>query len=225
MNTQPSDYLSLLPPAEIQKAGLPFWLFYLLLSVIVLLIIFNFLKNKSLRQRLSYTLAGPRRRFNRLRLQVQMRKEEQKKAELFRRLGELTSSKWPDLPEIEEIASEIRSLEEKNTALQNRWHILYRELELLKLEKQKLSANSNPRERAKEEQEKVDRRIAELEKEKAEIQRNIMATEELLSPHLETIGRVIYRLRPDREDLDFIYFQIDDLGRSIQEIKEKIENL
>jgi len=154
-----------------------------------------------------------------------MRKEEQKKAELFRRLGELTSSKWPDLPEIEEIASEIRSLEEKNTALQNRWHILYRELELLKLEKQKLSANSNPRERAKEEQEKVDRRIAELEKEKAEIQRNIMATEELLSPHLETIGRVIYRLRPDREDLDFIYFQIDDLGRSIQEIKEKIENL
>jgi len=225
VNTQPSDYLSLLPPAEIQKAGLPFWLFYLLLSVIVLLIIFNFLKNKSLRQRLSYTLAGPRRRFNRLRLQVQMRKEEQKKAELFRRLGELTSSKWPDLPEIEEIASEIRSLEEKNTALQNRWHILYRELELLKLEKQKLSANSNPRERAKEEQEKVDRRIAELEKEKAEIQRNIMATEELLSPHLETIGRVIYRLRPDREDLDFIYFQIDDLGRSIQEIKEKIENL
>lgn len=225
MNSQPSDYLSLLPSTEIQKAGLPFWLFYLLLSLIVLLIILNFLKNKSLRQRLSYTLAGPRRRFNRLRLQVRMRNEEQKKAELFRRLGELASSKWPDLPEIEEFTSEIRSLEEKITDLQNRWHLLYRELELLKLEKRKLLANSHSGETTKEEQEKVDRRIAELEKEKAEIQRNIMATDELLAPHHENIGRVIYRLRPNREDLDFIYFQIDDVGKSIQEIKEKIENL
>ncbi|MGB9893816.1 MAG: hypothetical protein ACPLRA_05335 [Candidatus Saccharicenans sp.] len=219
------DYQSLLSSIERPKAGLPFWLFYFLLSLIILLIFFNFLQNKDLRQKLSYILAGPRRRFDRLRLEVTIKKEEQKKAELLRKLGELSSIKWPDLPEIEEIASEIRSLEEKKASLQAQWHGLYRQLETFKLEKRKLLANNNSSGSLKRELVELEKKIATLEKEKTEIQESLLANNELLEPHHETIGRIIYKLRPDREDLSFLYFQIDKANKIIQELKEKMESL
>lgn len=55
-----------------------------------------------------------------------MKREENKKSELLKRLGELTSIQWPDLPEIEDISREIKALEEKNTGLQVEWHRIYK---------------------------------------------------------------------------------------------------
>lgn len=225
MDNLSPEYLSLLSSPEIQKEGLPYWLFYLLLSIILLLIFTNFLQNKDLRQKISYTLAGPRRKFNRLRLQVKLRKEEEKKAELLRQLGQLISVRWPDLPEIEDIASEIRSLEEKSSQLQALWHEVYRRLEILKLEKRKLMLTENSVEKSPAQLKELEEKIAALEKNKAEIQEKLLATNEQLEPYHEIIGRIIYKLRPDRQDLAFLYFQIDKAEEKIKALKKEIESL
>lgn len=222
-NISPKD-ISLLSSFEIQKEGLPFWLFYFLLSLILLLIFINFLQNKDLRQKLSYTLAGPRRRLHGLRLQVKLRKEEEKKAELFRRLGKLVSTKWPDLPEIEEIASEIRSLEEVCSKLQALWHEIYKNLEILKLKKRKLLLPENSGEKNPKELKELDEKIAGLEKNKAEIQEKLLATNEVLEPQYETVGRVIYKSRLNRQDLAFLYFQINKTEEKIKILEKEIKN-
>jgi len=219
------SHLSLLQVAGAKQGGLPFWVFYLLLSLILLLIFINFLQNKDFRQKLSYLMARPRRRLHRLRLQVYLKKEEQKKTELLRQLGELSSLKWPDLPEIEEIASEIRALEEKNCWLQAEWHQVYRRLEILKLQKRRLLNSEAGQDKPKSNLEEIETEISSLEKTRQEIQESILTTDELLAPHHQTIGQVVYRLRPDREDLAFIYFQLDRANERIKKLKQDIEKL
>ncbi|HAR35952.1 MAG TPA: hypothetical protein DCR87_03420 [Acidobacteria bacterium] len=219
------DRLSFLATVDLQKAGLPFWVFYLLLSLILLLIFINFLQKKDLRQKLSYFLAGPRRRFSRLRIQVLIKREQDKKAELLKRLGEFTSIQWPDLPEIEDIAREIRALEENNASLQAQWHRVYKELESRRAEKQQLLSSPESEEKLKTRLAELDQEIAELEKTRAEIQASIIRTDELLEPYHETIGSIMYRLRPEREDLAFLYFQLDSLENKIRQLQEQLEKL
>ncbi|MDI6697753.1 MAG: hypothetical protein QME85_02295 [Candidatus Saccharicenans sp.] len=220
-----SSHLSLLSTPELQKAGLPFWVFYLLLSAILFLIFINFLQKKDLRQRISYILAGPRRRFSRLRIEVLLKREEGKKSELLKHLGELTSIQWPDLPEIEEISREIKTLEEKNTALQGEWHRIYKQLDGLKQEKTRLLSSPVTDDKLKARLAELEGKIANQEKEMGRIQAGIVATDEQLEPYHQTIGHVMYRLRPNREDLAFLYFQIDSVESRIRQLKERLEKL
>lgn len=206
-------------------ASLPFWVFYLLLSLILLLIFINFLQKKDLRQKLSYSLAGPRRRFARLRIQVLIKNEESKKAELLKRLGEFASIQWPDLPEINNLAREIRALEENNAGLQAKWHRIYKELESCRAEKQKLLMSPESGKELKARLAELDQEMSELEKTRAEIQASIVRTDELLEPYHRTIGSIMYRLRPEREDLAFFYFQLDSLENKIRRLQEQLEKL
>ncbi|MCX8159809.1 MAG: hypothetical protein N3G18_02610 [Candidatus Saccharicenans sp.] len=225
MDSAVSSHLSLLSTPELQKAGVPFWVFYLLLSVILLLVFINFLQKKDLRQRISYVLASPRRRFSRLRIEVLLKREESKKSELLKRLGEMTSIQWPDLPEIEEISREIKTLEEKNTSLQAEWHRIYKQLENLKQEKNRLLSSPGPDDNLKARLTELENRIAEQEEELKQVQASIVTTDEQLEPYHQTIGHIMYRLRPDREDLAFLYFQIDSLENKIRQLKDKLEKL
>lgn len=225
MDSAAASHLSLLSTPELQKGGLPFWVFYLLLSIILLLIFINFLQKKDLRQRISYVLAGPRRRFSRLRIEVLLKREESKKSELLKRLGEMTSIQWPDLPEIKEISREIKTLEEKNTGLQVEWHRIYKQLENLRQEKTRLLSSPVPEDNYKARLAQLETMIADREKELKQVQASIVATDEQLEPYHKTIGHIMYSLRPDREDLVFLYFQIDSLESKIRELKDRLEKL
>ncbi len=220
-----SSHMSLLQTPELQKGGLPFWVFYLLLSVILLLIFINFLQKKDLRQRISYILASPRRRFSRLRIEVLLKREESKKNELLKRLGELTSIEWPGLPELEEISREIKTLEEKNTRLQAEWHRIYKKLENLKQEKIELLSSPVPDDCLRIRLTELEKIIDSLEKELGRVQASIVASDEQLEPFHQTIGHIMYNLKPDREDLAFLYFQIDSLENRIRQLKEKLEKI
>lgn len=222
MDSLASSHMSLLQTPELQKGGLPFWVFYLLLSVILLLIFINFLQKKDLRQRISYILASPRRRFSRLRIEVLVKREESKKNELLKRLGELTSIEWPDLPELEEISREIKTLEEKNTSFQVEWHRIYKQLENLKQEKTGLLSSPIPDDSLRTRLTELEKNIDSLEKELGRVQSSILATDEQLEPFHQSIGRIMYDLRPEREDLAFLYFQIDSLENKIRQLKEKL---
>jgi len=117
------------PPIE--KEGLPYWIFWFMLLIIMLLVVFIFLRDKSLRQRISTFLAGAKRRSILIRLKFQMKKERQKRIASLKRLGEKAWAE--DIPheESEAIRAELRGLFEKRGAFQMEWDAALRELEKL----------------------------------------------------------------------------------------------
>ncbi len=111
--------------------GLPYWLFWFLLCVILLLLATIFLRDKDLRRRMSAFLSGTRRRMLRLRLQTRLGREKEKKAALWRELGRRA---WSEEVAATCVAGECRKLaglEEEMHALQMAWHEVYSRIEAL----------------------------------------------------------------------------------------------
>ena len=117
-------------PAEVTK-GLPFWLLWLLLCVILLLVVFIFLRDKDLRRRISAFLSGARRHMIRLRLQVKLKKEKEKKAALWRELGKLAWSEEVQASCIDEDCGKLAGLEEEIGRLRKTWNDVYSRIEVL----------------------------------------------------------------------------------------------
>jgi chromosome segregation ATPase len=116
---------------SLQREGLPYWLFWFLLCIILLLIVFIFLRDKQLRVRLSSFLAGARRRSLLFRLKFQLKKESQKRGTLLRKLGEKA---WgEDIPVVgsEFIRRELARLFDKRNAGQMEWKKAFADLERL----------------------------------------------------------------------------------------------
>ncbi len=117
-----------LGPARLQDAaeaaaeGLPFWILWFLLCVILMLIVFIVLRDKDLRARMSSFLSGARRKMLRLRLQAKVRKEEAKRIGLLRSLGEKA---WElDLADekAEPVRARLQEIEERIHLEQIKWH-------------------------------------------------------------------------------------------------------
>jgi chromosome segregation ATPase len=125
----PPDPARLQETAETAAEGLPFWLFWFLLCVILMLIVFIVLRDKDLRSRMSSFLSGARRKMLRLRLQAKVRKEEARKAGVIRALGERA---WDlDLRDerADPVRARLREIEENIHAEQMKWHGLITEIE------------------------------------------------------------------------------------------------
>ncbi len=110
---------------------LPFWLFWLLLCVILLLLFTIFLRDKGLRRRLSSFLSGARRRMVRLRLQAKLRREKEKKTSLWKELGKKAWSEDVSADCIAEECGKLASFEEDMHAHQMTWHEIYSRVEAL----------------------------------------------------------------------------------------------
>ncbi len=98
--------------------GMSFWVFWFLLSVILLLVFFIFLREKRLRQKLNLFFSRATRGFIKSRLQARLKKENQKKAELIRELGEETRKQGISVEESKEIDGELKKLEDNMSASQ-----------------------------------------------------------------------------------------------------------
>ncbi len=118
-------------PALESGEGLPFWLLWFLLCVIVLLVAFIFLRDKDLRRRISSFLSGARRHMLRLRLQVKLKKERQKKTALWRELGKLAWNEDFRAPCIDGECAKLTSLEDEIGRHQKTWHDVYSRIEAL----------------------------------------------------------------------------------------------
>ena len=113
------------------REGLPYWIFWLLLSIILLLLFFIFLRDKDLRRRLSAFLSGAKRTMLRLRLQAKQRKEREKKSELWKELGRKAWSEDIQVEGTAEIFRRLKVLEEEKSARQMEWHEIYSQIETL----------------------------------------------------------------------------------------------
>jgi len=111
--------------------GLPYWLLWVLLCVILLLLAFIFLRDKDLRRRISSFLSGARRHMLRLRLQVKLKKEKERKAALWRELGKLAWSEDVRDPCIEAECAKLSGLEDEIGRHQKTWHDVYSRIEVL----------------------------------------------------------------------------------------------
>jgi chromosome segregation ATPase len=118
-------------PIASAAEGLPYWLLWVLLCVILLLLAFIFLRDKDLRRRVSSFLSGARRHMLRLRLQVKLKKEKEKKAALWRELGKLAWSEDVREPCVEAECAKLSGLEEEIGRHQKTWHDVYSRIEVL----------------------------------------------------------------------------------------------
>jgi chromosome segregation ATPase len=118
------------PPPDAAE-GLPFWLLWFLLCVILLLLVIIFLRDKDLRRRISVFLSGARRHMIRLRLQAKLKKEKAKKAALWRELGKLAWSEDVKAACIDDECRKLAGLEEEIGRHQKTWHDVYSHIETL----------------------------------------------------------------------------------------------
>ena len=118
------------PPAGAAE-GLPIWLLWFLLCVILLLIAFIFLRDKDLRRRISAFLSGARRHMLRLRIQAKLRKENEKKVALWRELGKQAWDEDIHASCIEEECARLSVLDQEIGRHQKTWHDVYSRIEVL----------------------------------------------------------------------------------------------
>jgi len=97
---------------SIPGEGMRFWVLWLLLSIILLLVFFIFLREKRLRQRLNLFFSRAKRRFIKSRLQARLKKENLKKAELIRELGKETRKQGISVEESKDTDAELKTLED-----------------------------------------------------------------------------------------------------------------
>jgi chromosome segregation ATPase len=105
------------PPPDTGE-GLPYWIFWLLLCVILLLVAFIFLRDKDLRRRLNLFLFGAKKKLIKIRLQARLKRGYRKKSEIMKELGKKV---WEDdikIPEKEKISQELTKLQQNKESLE-----------------------------------------------------------------------------------------------------------
>jgi len=107
------SYFSIQTPQSGTEGGLPYWIFWFLLSIILLLIIFIFLRDKKMRQRLNQFLFRTKQKLVRLGLQKKLNIEKRKKTGCFDDIGKTVNEKKIRLPGDEKLVKKINGLEKK----------------------------------------------------------------------------------------------------------------
>jgi len=98
--------------------GLPYWIFWFLLCIILLLVVFIFLRDKNLRRRLNLFFFGAKKKLIKIRLQARLKRGYRKKSEIMKGLGKKV---WEDdikIPEEEKISEELTKLQQNKESLE-----------------------------------------------------------------------------------------------------------
>jgi hypothetical protein len=74
-------------PPEIGGEGLPYWIAGLLASVIILLLVYIFLRDRDLRHRINEFLSGAKKRVKRAQLRLRLKRERRRRTEALADLG------------------------------------------------------------------------------------------------------------------------------------------
>lgn len=110
--------LSLPETSPIPKEGLPYSILWIFLCIIILLITFIFLRDKSLRQRVNLFLSKAKRRLIKIHLQMKIRKEKRKKDGLIMELGIKTWKEGIRNEKSEKIDKKLETLDESRNRSQ-----------------------------------------------------------------------------------------------------------
>ena len=235
---------SLQPLPDTAREGLPYWIFWLLLSIILLLLFFIFLRDKDLRHRLSAFLSGAKRKMLRLRLQAKLRREKVKKSGLWKELGRKAWSEDIQVEGTGEVCQKLKILEEEKSARQSEWHEIYSQIEALGRRHEDLRKSQHEAIRTDEARKKpFEDRLAELKKREKELKKNRAEAERegrdaaagqgtAAKENAETAGSTVEKLKGKLDDIAeeearlgaekaAVQAELDARDRMIREMKLK----
>ena len=109
-------------PSPGSSEGLPYWIFWLLLFVILLLLVFIFLRDKNLRRRINLFLFGAKKKLMKIRLQARLKREFRKKDNMFRNLGKKAWEDQVKIPKGGKTEQELDNLEENRQELEREFN-------------------------------------------------------------------------------------------------------
>ena len=116
MKSSISSFFSFQTPPPGSQEGLPYWILWFLLCIILLLLAFIFLRDKDLRHRLNRFLFGAKKKLIRLRLKTRLKMAKRKKGEQHRDLGQKVWDERLDVLGAEKITATLAKLMESKAS-------------------------------------------------------------------------------------------------------------
>jgi chromosome segregation ATPase len=130
------DFSSILYSQQNQSTsgqeGIPYWTFWLLLCIILLLVAFIFLRDKSLRQKINSFLYGVKKQLIKRRFRARLKKVKKKKEEIIKELGQKAAEEGIQLSNCTKTNKELSDLEDKKEILKKESKDIYSEISILK---------------------------------------------------------------------------------------------
>ncbi len=242
---------SLQETSPIPKEGAPYWILWFFLCVILLLITFIFLRDKSMRQRVNLFLSKAKRKLIKTNLQAKIRKEKRKKDKLIIELGiktwtegirneksekidkkleTLDESKSSSKKESEEINSKIKKLNDQLTESDEKNDGLIEKQEGDKKPFQEKLNETKEKERLIElhliqkqkEIEDEEKSLKAAEREVKDIELSSNLSEEKKKSQINEVKGKITKLETDREK---IQKELEELRKEKPELEKEIKNL
>ncbi len=233
------DALSNLQQASsIEREGLPFWILWLLLCVILLLLAFIFLRDRELRQRLNEFLSGAKRRMKRAQLQIRLNREKRKKGELLKELGrnawlaKLSDKKYdPFIHNLEQLENESRERQAELKGILTGIIDLQKKQEdarqthkqLTKLKEAGQNPDGQSIRAAKDEEKRLKKEIKDGERKIKAGQDALKDIDRRKADQFLRLGTIIDEGRPEAKDFLGFYVQIDKINRQILHYMSEIE--
>jgi chromosome segregation ATPase len=227
-----------MPP--IPREGLPYWIFWFMLCVIVLLLAFIFLRDKELRERVNEFLSGAKKRMKRAQLGIMVRREQKRKDGLLRDLGERAWSlrlsgeayepHFQDLDrltkedaglktELDRLATEIRDVQTQLDAARQKTKQLQRP------EDKNAQPDAAAIQASKEDERRFKKEVQERNQKIGSVQSARTSLETQKLEKFDKLGALVDESRPDHKEVLELYVQIDKLNRNILSYKNEIERL
>jgi chromosome segregation ATPase len=198
---------------SLQKDGLPYWIFWFMLLIILLLLLFIFLRDKRFRLRLSSFLAGARRRSVLLQLKFRLKREQQKKSNILRLLGETAWGADIHLEGAENIRASLGALVKRRDADSMDAKNALTELEKLHKRQEESQAQSGEKVRElRSEKEPLDEQFKRMKEEKKILKKQA--------------GKADIETRDDtlEREIRDVTHKIDHFERSIKELEAEAKD-
>ena len=224
--------------SSIEREGLPFWILWLLLCIILLLLAFIFLRDRDLRQRLNEFLSGAKRRMKRTQLQIRLNREKKRKGELLKELGKnawlakLSDKKYDSLfhnlesldNESHERQSELKGILAGIIDLQKKQDDARQaNKQLAKLKEAGQTPDGQSIRAVKDEERRLKKEIKEGEKKIKAGQDALKDIDRRKADQFIQLGTIIDEGRPEAREFLGFYVQIDKSNRQILHYMNEIE--
>ncbi len=222
------------------QEGLPYWMLWLLLGVIVLLVFFIFLRDKDLRRRIDFFFLSARNRSLQLHLERQIKREKRRKEALWEEVGRLIYMNRLSLPGTEALFQAIDALEEKRKHLETEMKVLEENLARLETSKrppqpaeagETTEASGESATARKEnlvfwdETRETRAEAGSWKRRLVKVKEKIRDLEDHERAYFTTLGRIGDTLRPADEALQILFDKIDQINLRISHIEQRLDSL
>lgn len=223
MKTFFSDLISQQASTVDAKDGLPYWTFWLLISFILLLLAFIFLRDKELRRKMDDFFFRTRKRLIKLRHQKRLARETRRRERLIRELGQMAWARNIQVNNGKKVLRELQYLDEKNAKLEKESEEITTKISFLKasLDESTKKIDMSLSEKDTEKSPHVEKLLDVKNKEK-EIETAIIDKQK----ELVNVTKAVNAAKKQLHDLEENDAELDDKKKAgVRGLEEKLEQM